>query len=993
MKRLFVIAGLVIASITTAFGQSVVAGTDFSQKAKYMTADEWRQWDFSTINKYGAESATALTSAFNYVTDGSDIKNGEAAWTIVPNPYQLDGDGEMFPDIEDDMYVSSIKGKSANANLLSFSVSGLKPGTSYSVTMKVYLLYTTCTNSWDQSLGFLLGVPDDYGNMNGATNSGTLNPTDVGVEKTLTFSGTLGAAQSTVNFELHLGYNFNSNSIFGISDIQISGTINPFVVSGQGKEMCRGEQTLLSLDKDYGESASIKWEKSSNGSNWSVASYKSSLYDEVTASKMYYRATVNGVTTPSLEVTTVTCCETVVDGNTVYSSRETVYFEDFGHFTGEHEYVSTDGTTSTTPSNWIMHRNDCPFSMPSGAGSFDATGQVNDGSYAVVVPTSQGYKTDYWATWMTGNGAITQDHSSMIDGVENSACLFMNVKHNFEGNVFEHEITGLCTGKKLTFECYVGNMSDGTSPIISLYIKNRQGTVLGKVENFSPGKGAGWQRVVIDDLILTETDIVFEIYSGSDGSGYNFWDKGCDLCIDDIKIMACSSPALDLFSNVDDLERITYVCSDPLVLGSVASNLLSSYYGSTLQYLFQYSKTPDVETSWVDITKSASSTYTIQNPKESQIFDGLRTGESVYFRVVAATANTLNTTSVFSQTNYCKNYSISPSVEVIMDCPTCSSPKPLTIYGDELLCPGETGQLTVSEQANATTFSYTWYKGSISDANIVAGPTTAATLPLNISYTTAGQEDDYFVLVKDVAFPTLTSCQQQAQWTVLSNVTPEVTIAGGTQEVCVDDVASLSDVTFTFTGRKNWKFTYSDGTQTYTDVTARTDTYTIPAPTAIGEYTYTVSALKDRKCTATSTPGSATIKIKPVPTATLTANPTTICVDDGTITLTAASDQSDARFIWSDGASAAGAIRNFSAVNESGTYGVTASLDGCSSDATPVTITINAKPEIKTLTSDVAAVCSGETINLSATVSDSGDGTFTWSGDGVTGSGSTATVT
>ena len=44
--------------------------------------------------------------------------------------------------IEDDMYVSSIKGKSANANLLSFSVSGLKPGTSYSVTMKVYLLYT-----------------------------------------------------------------------------------------------------------------------------------------------------------------------------------------------------------------------------------------------------------------------------------------------------------------------------------------------------------------------------------------------------------------------------------------------------------------------------------------------------------------------------------------------------------------------------------------------------------------------------------------------------------------------------------------------------------------------------------------------------------------------------------------------------------------------------------------------------------------------------------
>nr|MCR4800192.1 hypothetical protein [Bacteroidales bacterium] len=947
MKRLFFTLGIIAATTFASMGQSVVAGTDFSQKAKYMTADEWRQWDFSTINKYGAESATALTSAFNYVTDGADIKNGEAVWTIVPNPYQLDGDGEMFPDIEDDMYVSSIKGKSANANLLSFSVSGLKPGTSYSVTMKVYLLYTTCTNSWDQSLGFLLGVPDDYGNMNGATNSGTLNPTDVGVEKTLTFSGTLGAAQSTVNFELHLGYNFDSNSIFGISDIQISGTINPFVVSGQGKEMCRGEQTLLSLDKDYGESASIKWEKSSNGSNWSVASYKSSLYDEVTASKMYYRATVNGVTTPSLEVTTVTCCETVVDGHTVYSSRETVYFEDFGHFTGEHEYVSTDGTTSTTPSNWIMHRNDCPFSMPSGAGSFDATGQVNDGSYAVVVPTSQGYKTDYWATWMTGNGAITQDHSSMIDGVENSACLFMNVKHNFEGNVFEHEITGLCTGKKLTFECYVGNMSDGTSPIISLYIKNRQGTVLGQVENFSPGKGAGWQRVVIDDLILTETDIVFEIYSGSDGSGYNFWDKGCDLCIDDIKIMACSSPALDLFSNVDDLERVTYVCSDPLVLGSVASNLLSSYYGSTLQYLFQYSKTPDVESSWVDITKSTSSTYTIQNPKESQIFDGLRTGESVFFRVVAATANTLNTTSVFSQTNYCKNYSISPSVEVIMDCPTCSTPRTLTIYGDELLCPGETGELTVTEQSDASTFSYTWYKGSISDANIVAGPTTAATLPLNVRYTNAGQEDDYFVLVKDVNFPTLTSCQQQAQWTVLSNVTPEVTITGGTQEVCLDEVASLTEVAFTFTGRKTWKFTYSDGTNTYTDVKSTTETYKPTMPTEVGTYTYTISALKDRKCTASSTAGSATITIKPIPSAEITPTSSEVCEGEQVV-LTATSDQSGATFAWSGAGSGTGASKTLTEVSESGTYKVTATLNNCTSEVASADVTINAKPEIMT---------------------------------------------
>ena len=149
-------------------------------------------------------------------------------------------------------------------------------------------------------------------------------------------------------------------------------------------------------------------------------------------------------------------------------------------------------------------------------------------------------------------------------------------------------------------------------------------------------------------MILTESDIVVEVQSWGEN-----WSNGQDICFDDIKIMACSSPALDLFSNVDDLERATYVCSDPFTLGSVASNLLKSYYGSTLQYLFQYSK--DNGNSWVDIIRSSESSYTIQNPSESQIFDGMRTGESVQFRVIAATAYTLASTSSFSTTNYCKN--------------------------------------------------------------------------------------------------------------------------------------------------------------------------------------------------------------------------------------------------------------------------------------------------------------------------------------------------
>ena len=127
--------------------------------------------------------------------------------------------------------------------------------------------------------------------------------------------------------------------------------------------------------------------------------------------------------------------------------------------------------------------------------------------------------------------------------------------------------------------------------------------------------------------------------------------------------------------------RTAYVCSDPFTLGSVASGLLSSFYGSTLKYRFQYTTTPLDEDSWVTITTSSLSTYTINDPSSSPIFSGVKNGKSVFFRVIAATESTLNSTSIFSQTNYCKNYSISPSVV------TCLANLPVSLYVQVLICP------------------------------------------------------------------------------------------------------------------------------------------------------------------------------------------------------------------------------------------------------------------------------------------------------------------
>ena len=995
MKRIFITFGLILATAVVSFGQTaIVGGTTFDQKEGY---DDWG-WDFSTVEQLGPAGNT-LAANLTYLEDGNSIQKG-GHWVCVDNPFKLgtneNDETSIYVDEDDAMFVTNMTG-TACTKLFSYTVNGLKPGSAYKVTMRVWVVSTATP-----SLGYFGGLTVGA-NLNqymqaaegGVAKSLEGNSFATGSYQDVTFSGTLTSSQTSMTISLMEGYNGSKNTVIGISDLKVYGYINPKILSGQGSEMCRGEQTLLTLDRNYGDDAVIKWEKSTNGSSWSTVSNKASMYDEVTAAKMYYRATVNGTATDPYEVTTVTCCETVVDENTVYSSRETIFYEDFGYFTDTHEYVDANGNTTTTPLSYFPYRTDVSWTMPSTAGSFDAAGQINDGNYGVIVPTGIGYCTDAncnsTATWMTGNGAITSDHSSMINGISNSACLFMNVTSGFKGTIFSRTIKDLCKGKALTFECYVGNMSAGSNPVITLNIKNTAGNVLASKENFEVRVGSGWNRISIDNLILEDEDIVVEVQSWGEN-----WSNGQDICFDDIKIMACSSPALDLFSNVEDLERATKVCSDPFTLGSVASNLLSSFYGSTLQYLFQYTKTPDVESSWVQIgSPSKNSTYTISNPKESSIFSGVRQGESVYFRVVAGTASTLASTANFSQTNYCKNYSISPSVEAIMDCPTCTEPKSLTITpsGKTALCPTDKVSLTVTSQDDASSFNYTWYKG-----DEVLATQTAATLPLN----DIEEAGTYKVLVKDVKFPTLTACQKTAEIEITSLPYPLVTIGAG-GEYCEGD--NVNDISLMFTGTAPFTYTYAENSGTAKNGSSTTTSGKI-APTATvasgetsSEYVYTIKSLKDANCTAPAAnySGSSTVTIGKVPTVTITANPENakVCAP-GTVALSGSSTVSDATFAWSGKGSGSAASVTASASGDytiKATNKVTSTLS-CESTPATKTVTIESKPVV-TISADKTTVCSDETITVTANTKINGQaatgGTYTWSG--ATGTGATATAT
>ena len=135
--------------------------------------------------------------------------------------------------------------------------------------------------------------------------------------------------------------------------------------------------------------------------------------------------------------------------------------------------------------------------------------------------------------------------------------------------------------------------------------------------------------------------------------------------------------------------------------------------------------------------------------------------------------------------------------------------------------------------------SYTWYKGSIDDANIIAGPTVGETLAQTVNET-----GTYIVVVADK--DATDACKDSSQVTITVKAIPAVVSVTGGSEYCFGK--TITAPTFTFSGTAPFTFSYSDTKNSYANQTASATTYSPSAPSAVGEYTYTISALKDAYC-------------------------------------------------------------------------------------------------------------------------------------------------
>ena len=311
---------------------------------------------------------------------------------------------------------------------------------------------------------------------------------------------------------------------------------------------------------------------------------------------------------------------------------------------------------------------------------------------------------------------------------------------------------------------------------------------------------------------------------------------------------------------------------------------------------------------------------------------------------------------------------------------SCNEPDDITISSSQdYLCPNGKTTLTTNNQADATTFDFTWYSGTDVTGTPLQGPDAGKNSSLaDVSSGT------YTVLVRDIANPT--SCQKSQEITITEKSMPAVVISNsGKSNYCFGE--TVTPPTFTFTGTAPFEFTYTDGINAAVTETSMTATFSPTAPSAVGEYTYKVTALNDAYCSATTSSLTSTtaITIKNQPKITSATTTGSVCAGNPLSVSCVAENATGATYSWSGpnsftSANADATITTSATTAHSGVYEVTVSLDGCSDSKSTDNVTIYPIPEITSLVASPTSVCSGETVSLEATVSDNGDGLIQWTG-------------
>lgn len=282
------------------------------------------------------------------------------------------------------------------------------------------------------------------------------------------------------------------------------------------------------------------------------------------------------------------------------------------------------------------------------------------------------------------------------------------------------------------------------------------------------------------------------------------------------------------------------------------------------------------------------------------------------------------------------------------------------------ICSGATLLLNATTASpGAATYTWTGPNGfnsalqnpSITNASMLANGTYSVTATINNCTSAPGTVD------------------------VIINQTPVVPVAASNSPVCSGNTLNLS--ANSTTGGVNYNWTGPNA------FTANTQNPSIPNVTTAAAGVYAVTATLG---SCTSAAGNVTVVINPTPViaGTNTNNPTNCASATGTIVLTGLNASTSYQVSYTQAGVPQNATITSNASGEltisnlaSGTYSnISVTLNGCPSNMVgPLTLVDPSPPATPVVTSN-GPLCSGNTLNLTATTTTPGTATWAWTGPG-----------
>lgn len=643
--------------------------------------------------------------------------------------------------------------------------------------------------------------------------------------------------------------------------------------------------------------------------------------------------------------------------------------------------------------------------LPAGVTTYAfVTGAPNDGQYTVHNNSYQ------YTTW---HNAL--DHTPDATNGPNGKMLLMNANAVTSGDFYKKTVTGLCVNTTFEFSAWVMNVYNPSSnycgagqiPInVRFEIWNAAETILlgsGNTGNIFGTPTPLWQQFALVFTTVSETSVVLKMKNNGVGG------CGNDLAIDDISFSACgdvttvSSPSVtgDTFTT----------CTNPVSLQLQAAT------ASAVPYFYQWQTSTD-GVSWTDVVGATASSYTTPN-----------IGSLTYYRVKAAqdvanlsnvfcsTASNVFTISILSSpgaavsngnVTICSDETI-PALSVVSQpqtsvswysaaaggtllqanstsyTPTApgifyaemynvvtgciASPRtpvqlnvvPLpdaTISGTATICGGNTAVISFTGTPNATvTFSDGTTNQTVTLNAVGSASFTTPVLTATTTYT-----------MLDVASAVLGTCVRNKNDSVTVTVNNSATAAIS----IASSVCAGSAVTLNFTGTPNATVTYSDGSGNQTVNLNASGTASVVFPNITATATFTLVQVSVGGVCTQSLSQSVTVNVVTSPTASINANPSTVCENQtSTIAFTGTPN----------------AVVTYK-INEGGNQTATLNASGLASFTTSPL----ASNSTFTLVSVALGACSN-TINTTATVSVNGLPTASIASNSPVCSGNPATIT